>query len=55
MNTDLDIKNYNMDDILKLFNINEEDFDKTDLEKAYDVCFKLHPKNSSLPVEYFKF
>ena len=34
MDTDLDIKNYNMNDILKLFNINEEEFDKNDLEKA---------------------
>ena len=55
MDTDLDIKNYNMNDILKLFNINEEEFDKNDLEKAYDICLKLHPKKSLLPEEYFNF
>lgn len=52
---DLDINNYNLEDILKLFNITDVNFDKNDLNNARKIVLKTHPDKSQLPKEYFIF
>jgi len=51
---DLDIENYELDDILTLFHVTG-DFTKEDLKKSYRIALKMHPDKSSLPKEYFIF
>ena len=51
---DLDINNYNLQDILTLFNI-PINFDETDLKKAKAIVLKTHPDKSKLPSTYFLF
>ena len=51
---DLDIDNYNLDDILKLFKL-EYNFTEQDLKKAQRQALKTHPDKSNLPSEYFIF
>jgi len=51
---DLDINNYNLDDILTLFKI-PVDFNESDLKRAKQKVLKTHPDKSGLPSEYFLF
>jgi hypothetical protein len=51
---DLDINNYNLDDILGLFKI-DNNFDTNDVKKCYKMVLKLHPDKSGLDKEYFLF
>jgi Asp-tRNA(Asn)/Glu-tRNA(Gln) amidotransferase C subunit len=51
---DLDIDNYNLDDILNLFKINS-DFDENDLKQAKKIVLQIHPDKSRLPAKYFIF
>ena len=54
MELDLDINNYNLDDILNLFKI-PTNFDEQDLKRAKQVVLKTHPDKSRLPADYFRF
>jgi hypothetical protein len=54
MSVDLDINNYDLEDILNLFKLPEH-FDEQDLKKAKQIVLKTHPDKSSLPPEYFMF
>ena len=51
---DLDINNYDLDDILKLFKL-KYNFTETDLKRAQRRALKTHPDKSNLPSEYFMF
>jgi hypothetical protein len=51
---DLNISNYDLNDILKLFNI-EYDFSKEDLKMAKKTVLMMHPDKSNLDKEYFLF
>jgi hypothetical protein len=51
---DLDINNYNLQDILSLFKI-PVNFDEHDLKIAKQTVLKTHPDKSKLPAEYFLF
>ena len=51
---DLDIENYNLDDILNLFSLTKN-FSKEDLKQSYRVVLKTHPDKSGLDMEYFIF
>mgnify|MGYP001107086289 FL=1 len=54
MDIDLNIDNYNLDDILKLFQVTH-DFDQQDLKEAKKKVLNLHPDKSDLKKEYFLF
>jgi hypothetical protein len=51
---DLDINNYNLEDILSLFKI-QANFDEQDMKRAKRIVLKTHPDKSKLPAEYFLF
>ena len=51
---DLDINNYNLDDLLKLFNM-PMNFDETHLKEAKKMVMRTHPDKSQLPADYFRF
>ena len=51
---DLEIDNYNLPDILSLFNLPTL-FNKEDLKRAKLTVLKTHPDKSQLPKEYFLF
>jgi len=51
---DLNIDNYNLPDILALFNLPTL-FDEADLKRAKLAVLKTHPDKSQLPKEYFLF
>lgn len=51
---DLNIDNYNLPDILALFNLPTL-FDDADLKRAKLAVLKTHPDKSNLPKEYFLF
>ena len=53
-NMDLDINNYSLEDILKLFDINY-DFNHTTLRHVKKSVLMLHPDKSKLDKEYFLF
>lgn len=53
-NLDLNINNYNLDDILNLFQI-KSDFGDDDLRNAKKLVLKTHPDKSGLSPEYFLF
>jgi len=53
-NLDLNIENYNLNDILNLFQI-PSDFGDDDLRKAKKLVLKTHPDKSHLSPEYFLF
>ena len=53
-NIDLDIENYDLNDILHLFKL-KSDFSESDLKKAKQVVLKIHPDKSKLPPQYFIF
>jgi len=54
LNLDLDIRNYKLEDITKLFNIPLV-FNESDLRVAKLAVLKTHPDKSNLPKEYFLF
>ena len=51
---DLDINNYNLDDILNLFKI-PVNFTESHLKMAKQIVLKTHPDKSGLPSKYFLF
>jgi hypothetical protein len=51
---DLDIDNYDLEDILHLFKL-EIDFDENDLKGAKRIVLQTHPDKSQLPAKYFIF
>ena len=51
---DLNIDNYNLPDILALFNLPTL-FNEEDLKRARLAVLKTHPDKSQLPKEYFMF
>lgn len=51
---DLDINNYELDDILNLFHL-QANFNEADLKRAKQMVLKLHPDKSKLEPSYFLF
>ena len=51
---DLDIDNYDLEDLLDLFKL-DYDFDENDLKSAWKRCLKTHPDKSGLDTKYFIF
>jgi len=51
---DLDLKNYELNDILNLFNL-DYDFDKRQLKQAKKIVLMTHPDKSGLDKDYFLF
>lgn len=51
---DLDINNYNLQDILSLFKV-PVNFDEHDMKRAKQIVLKTHPDKSKLPANYFLF
>jgi DNA repair exonuclease SbcCD ATPase subunit len=51
---DLDIDNYELDDLLQLFHLNI-DFNTEDLRQAKRMVMQTHPDKSKLPKDYFLF
>ena len=51
---DLDIDNYDLNDILNLFKL-PQNFDENALKKAKQLVLKTHPDKSRLPTKYFIF
>ena len=54
MDIDFNINNYNLDDILNLFQV-KHDFNEKDLKKSKKKVLMLHPDKSNLKKEYFLF
>lgn len=54
MDIDLNIENYNFNDLLNLFNL-EYNFTERDLKQCYKTVLKTHPDKSGLDQEYFLF
>jgi len=54
MNVDLNIDNYNLDDLLKLFKLKYE-FTEEDLKNTKKQVLKTHPDKSDLDKKYFLF
>ena len=53
-NFDLNIDNYDLEDLLNLFHLNYE-FDENDLKRAKTLALKTHPDKSGLKKEVFLF
>jgi hypothetical protein len=53
-NIDLNIENYDLNDLLNLFSL-DEDFNEEDLKRCKKEVLKTHPDKSNLPKEYFIF
>ena len=53
-NIDLNLENYNLPDILSLFQL-DYDFTEEQLKNAKKIVYKTHPDKCSLPKEYFLF
>ena len=51
---DLDLKNYELNDLLNLFNL-DYDFDKTQMKRAKKIVLMTHPDKSGLDKDYFLF
>ena len=51
---DLDINNYDLDDLLRLFNISKN-VNAEDLKKAKSKMLKTHPDKSGLDPKFFHF
>lgn len=51
---DLNLDNYELDDILNLFKI-PKNFDENDLKSAKKIVLKTHPDKSGLHPDYFRF
>lgn len=54
MEIDLDINNYDFDDLIKLFNISKN-INSEELKRAYKMVLMTHPDKSGLDKEYFLF
>ena len=54
MEIDLELDNYNLQDLLTLFNLSNN-FDQVDLKQAKRCVLQLHPDKSGLDKEYFLF
>jgi hypothetical protein len=54
MDIDLNIDNYNLDDLLDIFKLNIR-FNEQDLKHAYKQVLKTHPDKSGLDKKYFLF
>ena len=53
-NLDLNIDNYNLNDLLELFNISNN-FTEEDMKKAKRKVLQLHPDKSNLDKKFFLF
>lgn len=53
-NIDLNLDNYELQDLLNLFNLSYN-FDEAQLKNAKKIVLKTHPDKSKLPKEYFLF
>ena len=53
-NLDLNIENYNLNDLLNLFKL-KNDFTEEDLKNAKKIVLKTHPDKSNLDKKYFLF
>ena len=53
-NIDLNLDNYELQDLLNLFNLSYN-FDEAQLKSAKKIVLKTHPDKSNLPKEYFLF
>ena len=53
-NLDLDIQNYELEDILSLFHLDYQ-FTDVDLKRAYRMSLKTHPDKSGLDPDIFRF
>ena len=51
---DLNIQNYDLEDILNLFKLDHQ-FTETDIKKAYKTVLKTHPDKSGLDKDVFLF
>ena len=51
---DLDIQNYELEDILNLFHVSYQ-FTESDLKKSYRMALKTHPDKSGLDPDIFRF
>ena len=51
---DLNLENYELDDILNLFSL-QSNYNADDLKKAKRVVLKMHPDKSGLDKKYFLF
>ena len=51
---DLDIENYNLEDLMNLFGLHYH-FNELDLKGAYKIALKTHPDKSRLPADIFMF
>ena len=54
MSHNLNIQNYNFQELLELFNL-QYNFNLDDLKVAKKIVLKTHPYKSKLPGEYFLF
>ena len=54
LNIDLNIENYNFNDLLKLFNL-KNDFSDNELRNCYKIVVQTHPDKSGLDKKYFLF
>ena len=54
LNIDLNIENYNFNDLLKLFNL-KNDFSDNELKNCYKIVVQTHPDKSGLDKVYFLF
>jgi hypothetical protein len=52
---DLNLDNYNLDDICNLFNIRDLILSETSLKEAKQIVYKMHPDKSKLDPKYFLF
>lgn len=52
---DLDIKNYTLNDLYTLFNIDDNILNVNSLKKAKQMVLKIHPDKSNLESKYFLF
>jgi hypothetical protein len=54
-NLDLDLDNYSLEDLYKLFNIPQQQLNETTLKNAKQIVYKMHPDKSQLDPKYFRF
>jgi hypothetical protein len=54
-NMDLNIQNYNLDDILELFRLTNKKLDFNDMKQAKNIALMTHPDKSSLDPKVFLF
>lgn len=52
---DLDINNYSLEDLFRLFNIQNNNLNDVSLKEAKQIVLKMHPDKSKLDAKYFLF